>query len=395
MLNKYVFLLILIVMILLNNNLSYAETGSIAEPEWYEADIALIKPVNIKTGSAGVLRFSIKPLIEGDFEFKAALNVNSKNIKLKQSDSKKLKTSNMRKIFYDFEFTTTEPVYGNFSAEFSTAYPAADLIKTIEKKFGSDLYEVKKLTRKINFHSNNYSASIPFKLIVTETECALNPELYFEKSAGEDFLNMKPSISTQDALNKIESFEAKYAGIFDLNKDGFYKFIKRTNCDFLKDLNDYFKGLHAYNYSAAGIGENNKTAAVKELKSVSADYAKIFEFIEARFKYFNETKKASSEYIKDNGPEHIYIATYYNLYFTVNFKNCFNKKDGEKDIIKNYEAVLNLISESGLYKTEVLKKSIAGYFYYNLAQMSKKSGAIDYKRYFRKAVSENKGLITE
>ena len=79
----------------------------------------------------------------------------------------------------------------------------------------------------------------------------------------------------------------------------------------------------------------------------------------------------------------------------MNFKNCINKKDGEKEIIKNYEAVLNLINESGLYKNEVLKKSLAGYFYYNLAQMSKKSGAIDYKRYFRKAVSENKGLITE
>jgi len=395
MLNKYFIFLLIIVMISLNHGLSYAETGTISEPQWYEADIALIKAANIKTGSAGVLRFSIKPLIEGDFEFKTSLNINSKSVKLNQADLKKIKTSNMRKTFCDFEFVVTEPVYGDFSAEFSTAYPAADLIKAVEKKFGSDLYEVKKLTRKINFHSKIYSVSIPFKLIITETECAINPELYFEKNAGEEFLNMKPSLSTQDALNKIESFEAKYSGIFDLSKEGFYKFIKRTNCDFLKDLNDYFKGLHAYNYPAAAIGENGKTASQKELKSVAADYAKVFEFIETSFKYFNETKKASAEYINNNGPEHVYIAAYYNLYFTVNFKNCINKKDGEKEIIKNYEAVLNLINESGLYKNEVLKKSLAGYFYYNLAQMSKKSGAIDYKRYFRKAVSENKGLITE
>ena len=383
-------------------SLAYAKGETITEPSWYEAGVNLINPACIKTGAPGLLRFSITPLIEGDFEFKVRFNVKSDLIESKGSVVKVIKASRNRPLFFDYEFTAKGPVNELFTVEFSTVYPSAALIKILETKYGRQLFEVKNLIKKINLRPEIYSASLPLKLIITDVECAFNPEVYFEKSTADSFLNILPSISNENAVKKIESFKAKYEGIFELNGSAFDKFIRRTGCSFTDDLNDYFKGLHAFYYfkvfSVAGVF-NAFESADKDIPFKD----KVFEFINIYNKYLddNETKESGLEYSAvDNrregaGKISVYIAAFYNLYYTEKFKNAFDNKKNASEIIKDYESIIKLLISGGLYTDSSINDPLAGYFYYNLAVMYEKAGAIDYKRYLKMAKSKNSGLIID
>jgi len=383
-------------------SLAYAKGETITEPSWYKASVKLINPVSIKTGAPGLLRFSITPLIEGDFEFKVRFNVKSDLIESKDSVAKVIKASRNRSLSADFEFTAKGPVNELFTVEFLTVYPSAALIKILETKYGRQLSEVKNLIKKINLRPEIYSASLPLKLIITDVECALNPEVYFEKNTADSFLNILPSISNEDAVKKVESFKAKYEGIFELSGSAFDKFIRRTGCSFTDDLNDYFKGLHAFYYFKVF----NAARVSNTFESIGEDVPfkdKVFEFIDIYNKYLkdNETKKNGSEYsIADNrrdgvGKISVYIAAFYNLYHTEKFKNAFDNKKNTSEIIKNYESIVKLLISGGLYTDSSINDALTGYFYYNLAVMYKKAGAIDYKRYLKMAKSKNSGLIID
>lgn len=380
----------------------YAKGETITEPLWYEAGVKLIEPACVKTGAPGLLRFYIKPIIEGDFEFKVRFSVNSDLIDSKDSAVKVIKASKNRPLSADFEFKAKGPVNELFTVEFSAAYPSAALIKLLEIKYGRQLSEVKNLAKKIKSRPGIYSASLPVKLIITDVECALNPEIYFEKNPADSFFNIVPSINNEDAIKKIDSFRAKYEGIFELSGSAFDRFIRRTGCNFSDDLNDYFKGLHAFYY----LKFLNAARVSKDFESVIEnipDESKVFEFAAIYDKYLkdNETKKHSSEYsIVDNrgdaaGKISVYIAAFYNLYYTEKFKNATGNKKKSAEIIKNYESVIKLLITGDFYADKVVNNPLAGYFNYNLAMMYKKSGAVDYKRYFEMAKSKNKGLIID
>jgi hypothetical protein len=394
-------------------NLSYAKEGSVSEPVWYEASIGLARPAVIKTGAAGVLNFTFKPLIAGEFNVKVTCALKSKNIAVKGESVKIIKTAGMKAASAEFEFIALKPADEMFSVEFSMNYPASALAKMIEGKFGSQLIEARKLIKKINSNPEIYAATLPLKIIATDVECAVNPEVYFEKNIDDEFLNIKPAISKEEAASKIESFEAKYDGIFEFNKTEFENFTKRTGCDFLKDLNDYFKGLHAYNYSyGRDYGIDKKTGAALKLpagefkfKSPACGYEKIFEFADVYIKLIdgingNETKNTGTEYYTADGPrignisEPLFMAAFYNLYFVESFKNGAGAKE-KIAVIKNYESAADLLTGGKYYRSEIIKTALAGYFLYNAGIMYKKTGAIDYKRYFEKAASKNKGLINE
>jgi hypothetical protein len=391
-------------------NLSYAKEGSVSEPVWYEAGIGLVRPAVIKTGAAGVLNFSFKPLIAGEFNVKVTCALKSKNIAIKGESVKTIKAAGMKAVSAEFEFIALKPVDEMFSVEFSVNYPAPALVKMIESKFGSQLIEARKLIKKINSNPEIYAAALPLKIIATDVECAVNPEVYFEKNIDDEFLNIKPAISKEEAAAKIESFESKYDGIFEFTKTEFENFIKRTGCDFLKDLNDYFKGLHAYNYSyGRDYGIDKKTGAALKLpagefkfKSPACGCEKIFEFADVYIKLINqnETKKTGTEYYTTDGPrignisEPLFMAAFYNLYFVESFKNGAGAKE-KIAVIKNYESAADLLTGGKYYRSEIIKTALAGYFLYNTGIMYKKTGAIDYKRYFEKAASKNKGLIIE
>ena len=402
-----------IIMIMIDSklNLSHAKEGAVSEPVWYEAGISLLRPAVIKTGAAGVLNFSFKPLIAGEFNVKVTCALKSNNIAVKGESVKIIKAAGMKAASAEFEFIALKPADEMFSVEFSVNYPASALVKLIEGKFGVQLLEARKLIKKINSNPEIYSAALPLKIIATDVECAVNPEVYFEKNIDDEFLNIKPAISKEEAAAKIESFEAKYDGIFEFNKTEFENFTKRTGCDFLKDLNDYFKGLHAYNYSyGRDYGIDKKTGAALKLpagefkfKSPACGYEKIFEFADIYIKLFNnenETKKPGSEYYTADGPlignisEPLFMAAFYNLYFVESFKNGAGAKE-KIAVIKNYESAADLLTGGKYYRSEFIKTALAGYFLYNTGIMYKKTGAIDYKRYFEKAASKNKGLIIE
>ncbi len=400
------------IMIDVELNLSYAKENSVSEPVWYEAGIGLATPAVIKTGAAGILTFTFKPLIAGEFNVKVRCSLKSKNFALKGESVKNIKTSAAKSASADFEFVALKPADEMFSVEFSVNYPAAALSKIIEGKFGPQLFEARNLIKKINSNPEIYTAALPLKIIATDVECAVNPEIYFEKNVDDEFLNIKPAISKDEAAAKIEAFEAKYDGIFEFNKTEFENFIKRTGCDFLKDLNDYFKGLHAYNYSyGRDYGIDKKTGAALKLpagafkfKSPACGYAKIFEFADVYIKLINsnenETKKQRNEYYTSDGPrvgslsEPLFMAAFYNLYFVESFKNGAGAKE-KIAVVKNYESAADILTGGGYYRSEVIKTALAAYFLYNTGIMYKKTGAIDYKRYLEKAASKNKGLIIE
>ena len=394
--------LLSIIMITSHLTLAYAKGDTITEPLWYEAGVKLISPACIKTGAPGLLRFSVKPLIEGDFEFKARFKIKSDLIESKDFAVKVIKASRNKPLSVDFEFTVKGPVNELFTVEFSTAYPSIALIKMLETKYGKQLSEIKNLIKKINSRPGIYSASLPLKLIITDVECALNPEVYFEKNTADRFLNIITTINNEDAVKKIDSFKAKYEDIFELSDPAFGKFIRRTGCNFMDDLNDYFKGLHAF-YYLKFLNEARVSNAFEGSFDNIPDENKVFEFIGTYNKYLkdNETKKSGSEYNTANnrgdgtGKISVYIAAFYNLYYTEKFKNASENKKKSVEIIKDYESAIKLLITGDLYSDKAINDPLTAYFNYNLAVMYKKSGAVDYKRYFEMAKSKNNGLIID
>ncbi len=367
-------------------SIAYAKGETITEPRWYEANVILVNPVCIRTGAPGLLRFSVTPLIEGDFEFKVRFNFKSELINSKGSAVKVIKASKSRPFTADFEFKTTKPVNELFTVEFSTAYPRTALVKILETKYGKQLYEVKNLINKINLLPDVYSATLPIKLIITDSQCALNPMIYFEKNNGADFFNIKPSIDNEDAVKKVESFKAKYEGIFELSGSAFDKFIRRTDCDFIDDLNDYFKGLHAcYYFKVFNTFGDSKVFSGPD-RNIPPEN-RVVEFIGIYNIYLkdHETKKNGSAYntvtnSRDSaGDISIYIAAFYNLRFTEKFKSVIDSKNQVSNVIKDYEAAIKLLVYSGLYSNKPVNDSLTGYLYFNLAVMYKKPARLTIK----------------
>lgn len=432
-----------------------AMEGEISEPAWYEASVELERPADIKKGAPGAVRFLFTPLVAGEFIVMASCRAGAGGAKSVEfaGGVKSFRASALKTASCEFEFTASKPVVEMLAVEFSVKYPAQELIKMVEAKFGARLYESKKLIKKIGAGPEIYSASLPLKMIVSDVECAVNPEIYFEKNIDDEFLNIKPVISREEATEKIRSFEAKYDGVFELSEKEFVDFIRRTGCDFFKDLNDYFKGLHAYNYSHGrdyNIDRRTGSPAKlpetsRPLKAPACDFDKVIKFVKLSVSCSSDvsgryagkvpgedagnfsnaangknaaagnknggTKNVGKEYIMTGGPLSgagggmpIYMAAFYNLFFIESFKNGGGAKE-KVEAIKNFESVAKLLTDDGragggdgrgaLFADAKVRASLEGYFLYNAGVMYKKTGAIDHKRYFEKAASKNRGLIVE
>ncbi len=409
----------------------YATESVISEPGWYEIKTSLIEPGFIKTDdsnniSSGKFRFMIKPLIKGEFEFIAKLKDPPPAISITGSGKHIIKTSKNNPGYIDFEFKAHKPFHETIIIEFSTKYPADALIKEIKDKYDAQITEVKKLIKTISEKPLIYSATLPVKLIITKEQCALDPDIYFELCQRNDYFSPAPSLSTAEAEIKMTNFKEKYAGIFNMDEDGFKRFIERTECRFLDDTADYFKGAHTFYYNK-GInftdGSTLKeasdecafhaplTAPLNTSLDINRNgYVKLFKFINIYLKYIKktETGNAKNEYIKYTSKNYssfdikapLYIMAFYNLYYSdsidaLNRTLKIDKKNTAKKIIEDYEFFYNSFIKSGLNYNNYFSEQAGGYFYYNLAKMLKRTGEIDYKRYLLKIKFNNKFLMTD
>jgi len=371
--NKFMIALIIIGFIFSLPAKASATMPGFPEPAWHFVSAELLKPCKIN--ETGTIRFVFKPLMNADFEVLAKM-VMPETVKIAGEKTVTIKSSKMNPVHADFNFSVTKETIENGYIEFETTYPAKKLVEIISKKYSAELPESKKMIEMINRKSKKYTSSVPINLFVTKSECALNPQGYFEKKNNDLFI-FKTAMNLDEAKTYSESFKMRYFEIFEMKIDEFIKFVKDTKCDFDVDLSNFL--------TAQCVIDEKTNSQTKYVPVNLINPILLFEQI----KYLNNFNKIGPDFQKiryNINNTLINMVSYFNYFYI----NEFQKGNKTKAYSKMAEFIKILNAQKF---DENLKKRLGAYLSYNAGVMAKALKNSEYVNHFKSAASMNNGLI--
>lgn len=343
------------------------------EPAWHFVSAELLKPCKIN--ETGTIRFIFKPLLNADFDVTAKI-VMPETVRIAGEKTVVVKSSKLKPVHADFNFSVTKETIENGYIEFETTYPAKKLVEIVTRKFSAELPESKKMIEMITKKNKKYTSSVPIILFVTKSECALNPQGYFEKT-NDDLFMLKTTITLDEAKTYSESFKMRYLEIFEMKIDEFISFVKDTKCDYDVDLSNF---LLAQCVIDEKINSKAKYAPVSLVNPIL-----LFEQI----KYLNNFNKTGTNFQKiryNINNTLINMVSYFNYFYINEFK-----KGNKNEAYKKMAEFTKMIEAQKF--DDILKKRLGAYLSYNAGVMAKALKNPEYVNHFKSAASMNNGII--
>lgn len=371
--NKYMIALIILGFLLSLPTKALATMPGFPEPAWHFVSAELLKPCKIN--EAGTIRFIFKPLLNADFDVSARM-VMPETVKIAGDKTVAIKSSQMKPVHVDFNFSVTKETIENGYIEFSTEYPTKKLVDLVIKKYTDKLPESKKMIEMISRKNKKYTSSIPINLFVTKSECALNPQGYFEKTADDLFM-LKLNMNIDEAKTYSESFKMRYLEIFEMKIDEFISFIKDTKCDYDVDLSNFLLSQCVIDEK---INSQSRYAPVNLINPIL-----LFEQI----KYLNNFNKIGPDFQKiryNINNTLINMVSYFNYFYINEFK-----KGNKNEAYKKMAEFVKIMNAQKF--DENLKKRLGAYLSYNAGVMAKALRNSEYVNHFKSAASMNNGII--
>ncbi|HNY10601.1 MAG TPA: hypothetical protein PKK26_03320 [Candidatus Wallbacteria bacterium] len=371
--SKYMIVLIIIGLIISLPARAAATMPGFPEPAWYFVSTELLKPCKIN--ETGTIRFIFKPLMNADLEVTAKI-VMPETVKITGEKTVAIKSSQMKPVHADFNFSVTKETIENGYIEFTTTYPAEKLVEIVTRKYSDKLSESKKMIEMITRKNKKYTSSVPINLFVTNSECALNPQGYFEKNSSDLFI-LKITMNIDEAKTYSESFKMRYLEIFEMKIDEFISFIKNTKCDYDVDLSNF---LLAQCVIDEKINSQAKYVPISLINPIL-----LFEQI----KYLNNFNKTEPNFqiIRYNiNSTLINMVSYFNYFYINEFK-----KGNKKEAYNKMAEFIKIINAQKI--DETLKKRLGAYICYNAGVMAKALRNPEYVNHFKSAASMNNGII--
>jgi len=371
--NKYMIVLIILGFIFSMPAKALAVMPGFPEPAWHFVSAELLKPCKIN--ETGTIRFVFKPLMNADFTVTAKISM-PETVKIAGEKTVAIKSSQMKPVHADFNFSVTKETVETGYIEFTTNYPSEKLVEIVSRKYSAELPESKKMIEMISRKGKKYTSSVPINLFVTKSECTLNPQGYFEKKNNDLFI-LKIAMALDEAKTYSESFKMRYLEIFEMKIDEFIKFVKDTKCDYDVDLS---------NFLAAQCVIDEKTNSQAKYAPVSlVNPVLLFEQI----KYLNNFNKIVPDFQKiryNINNTLINMVSYFNYFYINEFEK------GNKN--KAYNKMAEFIKILNAQKfDENLKKRLGAYLSYNAGVMAKALKNPEYVNHFKSAASMNNGIF--